>query len=60
LPCVFIAAHRPFSSYSKWGLLFIAVPGLLIALASLAMEHRPFARAPVVAARRLSSCGAKS
>ena len=41
LLCVFIAAHRAFSSQSKWGLLCIAVHGLLIASASLAMEHRP-------------------
>ena len=31
---------RAFSSCSEWGLLFIAVCGLLIAVASLAAEHR--------------------
>ena len=29
-----------FSSYSKWGLCFIAVSGLLIVVASLVAEHR--------------------
>ena len=42
-----------FSSCGEWGLLFIAVCRLLIAAASLVA-----AWAPVVAARRLSSCGA--
>ena len=36
---VFIAV-RAFSSYSKWGPLFIVVRGLLIAAASLVAEHR--------------------
>ena len=29
-----------FSSCGEWGLLFIAVRGLLIAVASLVVEHR--------------------
>ena len=31
---------QAFSSCSEWGLLFIAVHGLLIAVASLVAEHR--------------------
>ena len=31
---------RAFSSCGEWGLLFIAVHGLLIAVASLVAEHR--------------------
>ena len=31
---------RAFSSCGKWGLLFVAVRGLLIAVASLVAEHR--------------------
>ena len=31
---------RAFSSCSKWGLLFIAVHGLLIVVASFVVEHR--------------------
>ena len=30
---------RAFSSCGKWGLLFVAVRGLLIAVASLVVEH---------------------
>ena len=30
---------RDFSSCGEWGLLFVAVPGLLIAVASLVVEH---------------------
>ena len=30
---------RAFSSCGKWGLLFVAVHGLLIAVASLVVEH---------------------
>ena len=30
-----------FSSFGKWGLLFVAVSGLLIFVASLVGEHRP-------------------
>ena len=31
---------QPFSSCGEWGLLFVAVRGLLIAVASLVAEHR--------------------
>ena len=31
---------RAFSSYGEWGLLFVVVRGLLIAVASLVAEHR--------------------
>ena len=31
---------KAFSSYGEWGLLFIAVHKVLIAVASLVMEHR--------------------
>ena len=31
---------QAFSSWGEWGLLFIAVHGLLIEVASLAAEHR--------------------
>ena len=37
---VFVAACGLFSSCSKQGLLFVAVRGLLIAVASLVAEHR--------------------
>ena len=37
---VFVAVHRLFSSCGEWGLLFVAVRGLLIVVASLAAEHR--------------------
>ena len=36
---VFVAVRRLFSSCSEWGLLFVAVRGLLIAVASLVVEH---------------------
>ena len=39
LPWVFVAAHGLFSSCGEWGLLFVAVLGLLIAVASLVVEH---------------------
>ena len=56
---------RAFSSCSKWGLLFIAVHGLLIVVASFVVEHRLQAHrlqqlwrgGSVVVARGLSSCG---
>ena len=35
-PC---CCARPFSSCSEWGLLFVAVRGLLIVVASLVAEH---------------------
>ena len=41
---------RAFSSYGKWGPLFIAVRGPLTIAASLVAEHR-------LQTRRLSSCG---
>ena len=44
---------RAFSSCGQRGLLFVAVRGLLIAMASLVAEHR-------LQARRLSSCGARA
>ena len=47
-----------FSRSGEQGLLFIAVLGLLIAVASLVAEHRlESTRASVVAARGLASCG---
>ena len=39
LDWVFIAVRGLFSSFSERGLLFIAVCGLLIAVASLVAEH---------------------
>ena len=56
---------RAFSSCREWGLLFVAVCGLLIAVASLITEHGLQARglsscglrAPE---RRLSSCGTRA
>ena len=44
----FVACTRAFSSCGEWGLLLVAVSGLLLAAASLAAEHR------------LSSCGARA
>ena len=40
LRCVFVAACRLFSSCGEQGLLFVAVCGLLIVVASLVVEHR--------------------
>ena len=40
LPC----CMRAFSSCSEWGLVFVAVHGLLIAVASLTAEHGLWAR----------------
>ena len=49
---------RAFSSCSERGLLFIAVRGLLIAVASLVGTARALGvRASVVVAHGLSSCG---
>ena len=45
---VFIAVRGLLSSCSEWGLLFVAVRGLLIAVGSLVAEHR------------LSSCGTRA
>ena len=36
---VFVSAHELFSSCGERGLLFVAVQGLLIAVASLVVEH---------------------
>ena len=47
---------RAFSSCGEQGLLFVAVRGLLIVVASLVME----ARASVVVARGLSSCSTRA
>ena len=41
LRLVFIAAQGLFSSCGEQGLLFVAVHGLLIVVASLVAEHRP-------------------
>ena len=41
---VFIAAHGLFSDSGQWGLLFIVVRGLLIAVASLVAEHGLWSR----------------
>ena len=52
---------RAFSSCGERGLLFVAVRGLLIAVASLCCGARAVgARASVVVARGLSSCGARA
>ena len=63
---VFVAACRLFLSCGERGLLFVAVHGLLIAVASLAAEHglqacrlqQLWHAGSVVVARGLSSCGA--
>ena len=47
---------RAFSSCGEWRLLFVAVHGLLIAVASLVAEHGLQARGLAVA-HWLSSCG---
>ena len=36
---IFVAARGLFSRCGEWGLLFVAVRGLLIAVASLVVEH---------------------
>ena len=52
---------RAFSSCDEQGLLFIAVRGLLIAVASLVCRARALgARASVIVARGLSSCGSQA
>ena len=49
--------ERAFSSCDKWGLLFLAVCGLLIAVASLVAEHSLLGtQALVVVVCELSSC----
>ena len=40
LHLVFVAFAQAFSSCSEWGLLFVVVRGVLIVVASLAVEHR--------------------
>ena len=44
---------RAFSSYGKWGPLFIAVRGPLAIAASLVADHR-------LQTRRLSNCGSQA
>ena len=52
---------RASSSCGEWGPLFVAVRGLLIAVASLVAEHGPqSARASVVAVHGLSSCSTQA
>ena len=59
---------QAFSSCSEQGLLFVAVHGLLTAVASLVVEHRLCARGlqwlwhvgSVVVVRRLSSSGSQA
>ena len=52
---------QAFSSCGEQGLLFVVVHRLLIAVASLVVEHWALGtRASVVAAFRLSSCGSQA
>ena len=51
---------RAFSSCGKWGLLFVAVRGLLIAVASCCGVQALGMQASVVVACRLSSCGSRA
>ena len=51
---------RAFSSCGERGLLFVALRGLLIAVASLVAEHRLGMWASVVVALGLSSCGSRA
>ena len=52
---------RAFSSCGELGLLFVAVRGLLVAVASLVAGARALGvRASVVVALRLSSCGSQA
>ena len=52
---------QAFSSCGEKGLLFVAVRGLLIAVASLVAEHKALGtQASVVVARGLSSCGLRA
>ena len=58
---VFVAAHRLFSSCGERGLLFFAVHGLLIVVASLCCGARALGmQASVAVACRLSSCGSQA
>ena len=52
---------RAFSSCSEWGLLFLAVRGLLIAVAFLCCGAQAVGvQASVVVAHGLSSCGSQA
>ena len=52
---------RAFSSCDKRGLLLVAVHRLLIAVASLVVEHGRYGMcASVAVVRRLSSCGSQA
>ena len=51
---------QAFSSCGEWGLLFIVVRGLLMAVASCCRAWALGARASVVVACRLSSCGSRA
>ena len=51
---------RAFSSCGERGLLFVAVRGLLIAVASRCRARALGTQASVVVVRRLSSCGARA
>ena len=57
---VFVAVCGLFSSCGEWGLLSVAVRGLLIAVASRCGARALGTRASVVVARRLSSCGSRA
>ena len=60
---VFVAARELSLVAASGGLLFIAVHGLFIAVASLVAKLKRWAlgaRASVVVARRLSSCGTQA
>ena len=58
---VFVAAHRLSLVVANRGCCLVGVHGLLIAVASLVVEHKPQSmRASVVVARGLSSCGAQA
>ena len=48
---------QAFSSCDELGLLFVAVRGLLIAVASLVAEHGSRHAGSVVVVHKLSSCG---
>ena len=62
LHLVFVAVRGAFSSFGERGLLFIVLRGLLIAVASLVAcrAQAPGARASVVVACGLSSCGSRA
>ena len=51
---------RAFSSCGEWGLLFVALRGLLIEVASRCGAQALGARASIVVAHRLSNCGAQA